>query len=101
MNDLSVIITNDLQCAAQCSAASHRKANTVLEFIVRNSNYKTRGVIRRLYTSLERPHLEYYVVQFWSPCHQRDINKSESVQRRATKLITGIRGVSYEERFKK
>ena len=90
--DLGVIITNDLKCAAQCSAAS-RKANTVLGFIARNFDYKTPEVITRLYTSLVRPHLEY-AVQFWSPCYQKDIKKLESVQRRATKLIPGIRGLS-------
>ena len=60
--DLSVIITNDLKCAAQCSVAS-RKVNAVLGFIARNFDYKTPKVITRLYTSLMRPHLEY-AVQF-------------------------------------
>ena len=77
--DLDVIITNGLECAAQCLFAS-RKANTVLGFIARNFYYKTPEVITRLYTSLVRLHLEY-AVQFWSPFYQRDINIFESVQR--------------------
>ena len=97
--DLGVIITDDLKCAAQCSVAS-RKANTVLGFAARYFDYKTPEVITRLYTSLVKPHLEY-VVQFWSPFYQRDINKLESVQRRAMMLIPGIRGLSYKERLKK
>ena len=97
--DLGVIVRSDLKCGTQCSVAS-RKANTILGFIARNFDCKTPEVITRLYTSLVRPHLEY-AVQFWSPHYLKDINKLESVQRRATKLIPSIRSQSYEERLKK
>lgn len=80
--------------------AASRKANFVLGFIARNFDCKTPEVMTRLYTSLVRPHLEYGI-QFWSPCFQKDINKLESVQRRATKLIPGYRNLSYEERLKR
>ena len=73
--DLGVIVTNDLKCASQCSAAS-RKANTILGFIARNFDCKTPDVITRLYTSLVRPHLEY-AVQFWSPHFQKDKKTGE------------------------
>ena len=97
--DLGVIVKSDLKNGSQCIAAS-RKANTVLGFIARNFDCKTPEVITRLYTSLVRPHLEY-AVQFWSPCYQKDQNKLESVQRRATKLVPGFRGLQYEERLKR
>ena len=97
--DLGIIIKSDLKNGSQCIVAS-RKANTVLGFIARNFECKTPEVITRLYTSLVRPHLEY-AVQFWSPCYQKDQNKLESVQRRATKLVPGFRGLQYEERLKR
>ena len=97
--DLGVIVKSDLKCDTQCSAAS-RKANTILGFIARNFDCKTPEVVTRLYTSLVRPHLEY-AVQFWSPHYVKDINKLESVQRRATKLIPGMRSLPYEERLRK
>ena len=97
--DLGVIVRSDLKCGTQCSAAS-RKANTILGFIARNFDCKTPEVITRLYTSLVRPHLEY-AVQFWSPYYVKDVNKLESVQRRATKLIPGMRSLSYEERLER
>ena len=97
--DLGVIVRSDLKNGPQCMAAS-RKANTILGFIARNFECRTPEVITRLYTSLVRPHLEY-AVQFWSPCYQKDQNKLESIQRRATKLVPGFHSLQYEERLKR
>lgn len=97
--DLGVLVKSDLKNGLQCLAAS-KKANTILGFIARNFQCKNPEVIKRLYTSLVRPHLEY-AVQFWSPCYLKDEKKLESVQRRATKLVPGFRGLSYDERLKR
>jgi len=53
-----------------------------------------------LYKSLVRPHLEY-CVPICSPYYRKDIELVEGVQRRATKLIDGVRNLHYEERIKK
>ena len=46
-----------------------------------------------------RPHLEF-AVQAWSPHLHGDIAKLEKIQRRATKLITTLKGRKYPERLK-
>ena len=41
-----------------------------------------------------------YAVQAWCPWKEGDIRKLESVQRRATRLVEGCRGLSYEDRLR-
>ena len=96
--DLGVVISNDLKSTKQ-SIAACQKANKVLGFIARNFEYKTPNVVMSLYKALVRPHLEY-AIQFWSPHYRKDIERLEKVQRRATKLIPGLRNKPYEERLK-
>ena len=44
---------------------------------------------KELYVSIVRPHLEY-AVQAWNPHLQGEIDKIESVQRRAISIATGF-----------
>ena len=52
----------------------------------------------KLYKVLARPKFEYSV-QAWCP-YLKDIDKLEKVQARATRLISGCKNLSYENRLK-
>jgi len=51
-----------------------------------------------LYKALVRPHVEY-ANSIWSPCKKGDIEAIEKVQKRATKLITLLKKLPYQERL--
>ena len=78
---------------------SETTANQVLGMIRRNITYKDKSLIVPLYKAIVRPHLEY-CIQAWSPYLRKDIDMLEKIQRRATKLIPGLRDRRYEERLK-
>ena len=64
--------------------------------IRRNITYKDKSLIVLLYKALVKPHLEY-CIQAWSPYLMKDIGLDmlEKIQRRATKLILGLRDLIY------
>ena len=95
--DLGVIINYNGKSSEQCISAVN-KASQVLGMIKRNIVYKSKDNIVRLYKALVRPRLEY-CVQAWSPYYRKDIEMLERIQKRATKMIEGYKGLSYEERL--
>ena len=95
--DLGVVITNDMKSSRQCIEAE-KKAQKLLGYIKRQFSSRKKETILTLYKALVRPHLEY-AVQFWAPSLRKDIEQLESVQARATKLISDIRGIGYERRL--
>jgi len=72
----------------------------MLAFIGRGFEYKNWQVMLQLYRTLVRTHLEY-CVQFWSPHYQKDVDTLERVQKRFTRMLPGLEGISYEERLDK
>ena len=97
--DLGVLVHQSLKVGMQVQQAV-KKANGMLAFITRGFQYRSKEVLLQLYRALVRPHLEY-CVQFWSPNLRKDILVIEAVQRRFTRLIPGMAGLSYEERLKR
>ena len=75
------------------------EANKMLGYIMKNVEFKSREVMLKLYNALVRPHLEY-CVPFWSLHYKKDIVALERVQRRASRIIPGLKGMSYADRLK-
>ena len=69
------------------------KANQVLGMIRRNT-YKEKSLIVPLYKAIVRPQAGMESIS------RKDIDMLEKIQRRATKLIPGLRDLRYEERLK-
>ena len=76
-----------------------------------NKAYSMLGIIKRnfvnlshfsflcLYKTMVRSHLEYAVC-VWCPCRKELVEIMERVQMRATKLLPGLKNLSYSERLK-
>jgi len=74
-------------------------ANSIFAFISRGLEYKSSDVLLRLYKALVRPPLEY-CEQLWAPYPSKDVLALEGIQRRFTRMIPGMKDLSYEERLR-
>jgi ribonuclease P/MRP protein subunit RPP40 len=99
IRDLGVTVSADFKTTLQCQAAA-QKARGELFRLRRALTNRTPEVFLPLYSAFVRPHLEY-CVQAWSPYLRKDVQCLEKVQRLATRMISGCKGLSYDERLKK
>jgi len=95
---LGVWIDDELKFVKHIEIAAS-KGNQILGLIKRSFVYKNGEVIKKLFTSLVRPLLEYGN-GIWYPRFNKDAERLERVQRGATKMIQGLDGYSYEDRLK-
>ena len=95
--DLGVLISSDMKFHEQC-VQSAKKAQSVLDMVKRHFKIDEDN-FTALYKIYIRPHLEYSI-QAWSPHLKNDIECLERIQRRATKVVKGLRKKTYEERLK-
>jgi len=96
-SDIGVKVTQNLKPSVQCQKSA-RTAQTVLAQLARAFHFRDRHIFVRLYVQYVRPHLEFSSPA-WSPWLEKDIECLENVQRRAVKMVTGLRGTSYEEKL--
>ena len=85
----------NMKVSGQCRIAAS-KGNQVHGMIRRNITYKEKSLLVHLYKTIVIPHLEY-CIQAWNTNLRKDVEK---IQRRASKLIPGLRYLRYEERLK-
>eukprot|EP00061_Rhincodon_typus_P005037 g24016.t1 len=73
-----------------------KKAFGMLAFDAQSYEYRSWGIILRLYRELVKTLLEY-CVQFWLLSYRKDIIQLEMVQKRFTRMLLGIEGLSFKE----
>ena len=95
---LGVSMNANMKVSEKCRIAAS-EGNQVIGMIRRNITFTENSVIVSLYKAIVIPHLEY-CIQACSPYLRKDIDMLENIQRRATKLIPGLRDLTYEERLK-
>jgi hypothetical protein len=76
------------------------KALTRSYLLSRSFTSRDTATLVKAFKVYVRPIVEYCSV-VWSPHHAKDINLLESVQRRFTKHLPGLRNTSYPERLKR
>lgn len=96
--DLGVVVQSDLGSSAQCRLVVKR-AETNLGLLRRALGVFDASIVRNLVTTYIRPHVEY-AVEVWDPWLKKDINLLETPQRRATKMVLGLRNQPYETRLR-
>jgi ribonuclease P/MRP protein subunit RPP40 len=94
--DIGISVTKNLKPSAHCSKAAGR-ATGVLGQLKRNFHYRDRHTFLRLYKQYVRPHLEFSSPA-WSPWLQGDIDTLEKVQEKAVKMVSGLKGTTYQEK---
>ena len=82
---LGVTISEDLKLTDHINDIS-KKANQTLGFLKRNIRVHNRDLKSTAFKTLVRPQL-MYASTVWSPYTDQDINKLESVQRRAARWV--------------
>jgi hypothetical protein len=81
--DVGILISNVMKWESQVNSAAS-KANSMLAIVNKTFKFKDKEVIKTLYYTYMRPHLEFDI-QVWSPYLQKDIDPLEQMQERATK----------------
>jgi hypothetical protein len=96
--DIGVVVDKNLNFEKHVQNQVN-KANKTVGLIRRTFQFLDRNTFKLLFKALVRPILEY-ASSVWCPYKVKDINSIENVQRRATKMLPGLRDLSYEDRLR-
>ena len=96
---MRLILSTDLKWVSHIEKAT-KAAKAIIAQIKNSFRYFDADLVRLLYVSLVRPHLEF-AVPVWNPFMKKDIEKLENIQYRATRLVLNLRKKGYEFRLKK
>ena len=96
--DLGVWVDESMKPSKQCAAAA-KSANFALGQLQRAFHYRKKDMLVPLYKTFVRPRLESSVAA-WSPWYETDIKLMEKVQERMTRLLSDVKGATYEDRLK-
>ena len=99
VKDLGVHFSSDFCFSTHVNAVT-AKAQQILSFIARTFLSHSSKTILAAFNALVRPHLEY-CSPVWATGVLGSTMKIEKVQRRATRLITGLKNVHYPDRLLK
>jgi ribonuclease P/MRP protein subunit RPP40 len=94
--DVGVYVTKNLKPSCQCHRAAVR-ATAVLNQLKKNFHYRDKRTFVRLYIQYVRPHLEF-AAPAWSPWNSGDQGELDQVQQKAVRMVSGLKGTTYEER---
>ncbi|CAH8480123.1 unnamed protein product [Dicrocoelium dendriticum] len=97
--DLGVLVQDDLGCSRQSEKAS-KTGNQHVGLLRRAFGQINSSIFRQMLSAYVRPHVEY-AIQAWHPWLKHDLNALEQPQRRASKNVTGMRNLSYQERLRR
>jgi len=87
--DLGLMVSSDLKWVTQVDKAT-KAAKAIIAQIRNSFSYFDAELVRLLYVSLVRPHLEY-AVPIWNPYLKKDIEKLEDIQHKMTRLVDNIK----------
>jgi hypothetical protein len=96
--DLGVNVDSELKYSKHIEAQVN-KANKRLGLIRRSYEFLDAEAMKQLFVAVVRPNLEFGNA-VWLPKLEKDKNLGESVRRRATRIILGLKGKPYEESLK-
>lgn len=95
--DLGVLVQGNLKFDQHIRKVA-QTCHGIISQVNRSFKIKDVGVMMSIYSTYVLPHLDF-ASPVWNPANKQDIDILERVQRRFTRLIPELQGMSYEERL--